>query len=290
MKLLISGANGQLGLALTRRLCDAHELVALSRDAFDLVDANACHEVVHRERPDVLLNCAAYTAVDRAESEPELAHAINAEGPNHLAKSCRELGVFLVHFSTDYVFDGRATQPYVETDATAPTSVYGRTKLEGEARIAEVSPEYLILRLSWVYGNDGANFYKTMLRLAQDRPRLRVVADQWGIPNYTADLANAVAHTLNRPLAELRSLSGLYHFSSQGLTTWRDFASAIIEGSGLADRVIVEPILTSEYPTAATRPAYSALQASRFTATFNWSAPYWQDGLRRCLADRKMSA
>ena len=290
MKLLISGANGQLGLALTRRLRDAHEVAAFARDRFDLVDAEACREVLERERPDALLNCAAHTAVDRAESEPELAHVINAEGPYHLAKSCRELGIFIVHFSTDYVFDGRATQPYLETDATAPTSVYGRTKLDGETHIAEVSPEHLILRLSWVYSNDGANFYKTMLRLAQDRPVLRVVADQLGVPNYTADLADAVAHALNRPLAELRGLSGLYHLSSLGLSSWRDFAYAIVEGARLADHVTVEPILTSEYPTAATRPAYSVLNASRFTATFNWNALGWRDGLRRCLADRKMQA
>ena len=289
MKLLISGATGQLGLALTRRLQDTHETLALARDTFDLVDAVACRKVLERERPDVLLNCAAYTAVDRAESEPELAHLINAQGPHQLAKTCRDLGVFLVHFSTDYVFDGRATQPYVETDATAPSSVYGRTKLDGENYIADASSEYLILRLSWVYGNDGANFYKTMLRLAQDRPQLRVVADQWGVPNYAADLANAVAHALDRPPAELRRLSGLYHLSSRGLTSWRDFASAIVEGAGLAKRVTVEPIFTSEYPTAARRPAYSVLDARRFEATFNWSAPDWPEGLRRCFVDRKIS-
>lgn len=288
MKLLISGANGQLGLALARRLRSTHEVVAVSRAAFDLADAKVCRAVLAQERPDVLLNCAAYTAVDRAESEAELAQAINADGPQHLAKSCLELGIFLVHFSTDYVFDGRATRPYIETDATAPTSVYGRTKLDGETHIAEISPEHLILRLSWVYSNDGANFYKTMLRLAQDRPLLRVVADQFGVPNYTADLADAVACALNRPLAELRGLRGLYHLSSRGLSSWSDFASAIVEGAGLANRVTVEPILTSEYPTAASRPAYSVLNASRFAATFGWTMPSWQDGLCRCLADRQM--
>ena len=290
MKLLISGANGQLGLALARRLRTAHQVLAVARDVFDLADAKTCREVLERERPDLVLNCAAYTAVDRAESEPGLAHAINADGPDHLAKSCRELGILLVHFSTDYVFYGRATRPYVETDSTAPTSVYGRTKLDGETRITGTSPEHLILRLSWVYSNDGANFYKTMLRLAQDRPLLRVVADQWGVPNYAADLADAVVCALNRPLAELRSLSGLYHLSSRCLTSWRDFAHAIVEGAGLADRVTVKAIVTSEYPTAATRPAYSALDGRRFSATFGWSAPSWQDGLRRCLADRKIPA
>jgi len=290
MKLLISGANGQLGLALTRRLSGEHDVLALGRDGFDLTDANACRATLEREQPDVLLNCAAYTAVDRAESEPEVAYAINADGPAHLAQACAALGVFLIHFSTDYVFDGHATRPYVEKDATAPTSVYGRSKLVGEARVADASHEHLIVRLSWVYSNDGANFYKTMLRLAQDRPLLRVVADQYGVPNYTADLADAVACALNRPLAELRIASGLYHLSCQGVTTWRDFAHAIIEGAVLHDRVTVEPILTSEYPTAATRPAYSALDTSPFAATFGWHAPLWRDGLRRCLADRKLAA
>ena len=290
MKLLISGANGQLGLALTRRLSGEHDVLALGRDEFDLADANACRETLKREQPDVLLNCAAYTAVDRAESEPALAHAINAEGPAHLARACNDHGIFLVHFSTDYVFDGLATRPYVETDATAPTSVYGSSKLLGETRVAELSPEHLILRLSWVYGNDGANFYKTMLRLAQDRPLLRVVADQRGVPNYTADLADAVACALNRPLAELRQRSGLYHLSCRGVTSWRDFAHAIIEGAVLHHPVTVEPILTSEYPTVATRPAYSALDASRFAASFGWVAPDWQNGLRRCLADRSQAA
>ncbi len=290
MKLLISGANGQLGLALARRLRESHEVVTVARDAFDLADAQTCRDVLRHEQPDVLLNCAAYTAVDRAESEPELARRINADGPHHLAASCQALGIFLIHFSTDYVFDGRATRPYVETDETSPMSAYGRSKLEGEARIAAVSPEHLILRLSWVYSNDGTNFYKTMLRLAQDRPLLRVVADQLGVPNYTADLADAVARALGRPLTELRALSGLYHLSSAGLTSWRDFAQAIVEGAAPSDRVTVEAILTSEYPTSAMRPAYSALDASRFSATFGWNAPSWQDGLRRCLADRQATA
>ena len=290
MKLLISGANGQLGKALTRRLRGTHEVLALARDRFDLADAGVCRRVLERERPDVLLNCAAYTAVDRAESEPALAHAINAEGPGQLANSCRELGIFLVHFSTDYVFDGLATRPYVESDTTAPTSVYGCSKLDGETRVAEACAEHLILRLSWVYSNDGANFYKTMLRLAQDRPLLKVVADQWGVPNYTADLADAVACVLTRPLAELRHRSGLYHLSCQGVTSWRDFAHAIIEGAVLHDRVTVEAILTSEYPTAAARPAYSVLDASHFYETFSWNVPKWQDGLQRCLAERNTLA
>ena len=290
MKLLISGAQGQLGLALQPRLRREHEVVALARGAFDLSDPGACRERLRREQPDVLLNCAAYTLVDKAESEPELAYAINGAGPQHLARSCHELGIFLVHFSTDYVFDGQATAPYAETDVTAPVSVYGRSKLDGEARINEVSSEHLIFRLSWVYSNDGANFYKTMLRLAQDRPLLRVVADQVGVPNYAADLADAVTCALDRPIAELRRLSGLYHLSCHGQTTWRDFAYAIIEGAGMQNRVAVEAISTSDYPTAAVRPSFSVLDASRYVATFGWIAPHWREGLQRCLAERAATA
>ncbi len=286
MKLLISGTQGQLGLALNRRLAGQHSVVALARDAFDLADAEACRDVLRRKHPDVLLNCAAYTAVDRAETEPDLAHAINAQGPAHLAQSCRELGIFLVHFSTDYVFDGLASRAYVETDGTAPVSVYGQSKLEGEARVAQTWRDHLIVRLSWVYSNDGANFYKTMLRLAQDRPTLRVVNDQFGTPNYTADIAEAIACALNRPLAELRQASGLYHLSGQGQTTWFDFTRTIIGGIEMQNRVTVEPISTSEYPTAARRPPFSVLDASRFSATFGWVAPHWKAGLERCLADR----
>jgi dTDP-4-dehydrorhamnose reductase len=288
MKLLITGAQGQLGLALKRRLVNAHELAALGRSEFDLASPAACRERLLRERPDVLLNCAAYTAVDKAESESEIAHVINAAGPRDLAQMCNELGIFLVHFSTDYVFDGRATKPYVETDLTAPTSVYGRTKLEGELAVAERCPAHLILRLSWVYGNDGANFYKTMLRLGQERPVLRVVADQIGIPNYTADLADAVSCALDRSRAELDRLSGLYHLSSESPTSWYEFACAIFEDAGLQNRVAVEAISTSEYPTAAMRPAFSALDSRRFAATFGWNGPQWRDGLRRCLAARSV--
>jgi dTDP-4-dehydrorhamnose reductase len=287
MKLLISGAQGQLGLALARRLGRGqgeHDVTALRREAFDLADANACRAALERVRPEVLLNCAAYTAVDRAESEPDIARIINDEGPRHLAMSCRDLGIVLIHFSTDYVFDGTASTPYAETDATAPTSVYGQTKLDGELAVAALAPAHLILRLSWVYGNDGANFYKTMLRLAADRPVLRVVGDQVGVPNYAADLADAVACALNRPMPELVGLTGLYHVSSRGRTTWRDFAYEIVAGAGLQARVAVTSITTSEYPTAATRPAFSVLNPSKFERAFGWPAPKWQEGLQRCFA------
>ena len=290
LKLLITGANGQLGLALARRLSGSHEVLTLNRSQLDISDAKACFEALGSTRPDVLLNCAAYTAVDRAETDREAAFAINAEGPQNLAHACRELGIFPIHFSTDYVFDGTATTPYSEDVATRPMSVYGESKLAGEVAFANVSPAHLVFRLSWVYGNDGANFYKTMLRLGGERARLGVVADQIGVPNYTANIADSIACVLERNTAELVARSGLYHLSASGPTSWCDFARAIFDGAQMSDRVAVDAISTSEYKTAAMRPAYSVLDARRFAATFGGTILDWRDGLRRCLAERTMSA
>ena len=288
MKLLITGANGQLGLALGRRLSGPHDVVRLDRTQLDISDANACRVALETIRPGVLLNCAAYTAVDRAESDRDAAFAINAEGPRNLARACRELDIFPIHFSTDYVFDGTAKTPYNEDAATNPASVYGASKLAGEIAFKSESPAHLIFRLSWVYSNDGANFYKTMLRLGSERPQLRVVADQIGVPNYTADIADWIALVLERSTAELVGCSGLYHLSCDGPTSWCDFARAIFAGAQMSDRVAVEAISTSEYKTAATRPAYSVLDSRRFAATFGGTIPDWRDGLRRCLVERTM--
>lgn len=290
MKILITGARGQLGLALARRLARTHQVLTPGRAELDIADRERCAMAVADAQPDLVLNCAAYTAVDRAESERDAAFAVNADGARNIAAACQGVGATLVHFSTDYVFDGAASRPYVESDAVAPQSVYGASKLAGEQAVIDSGVNHLILRLSWVYGNDGGNFYKTMLRLAAERPTLRVVADQWGIPNYTADLADAVAVAITRPRAELAERGGLYHLSASGTTNWCEFARAIVAGAEMAKRVTIEAISTSEYPTAAIRPAYSALDGSRFAATFGWNPPYWQDGLRRCLAARVPSA
>ncbi len=290
MKLLITGGGGQLGLALARRLSPRHEVTTLARGQLDISDAKTCRETLEAVRPDVLLNCAAYTAVDRAETYRDAAFAINADGPRNLGRACGELGIFPIHFSTDYVFDGTATKPYAEDAATNPTSVYGESKLAGEIALADANPAHFIFRLSWVYSNDGANFYKTMLRLGGERTQLRVVADQIGVPNYTADIAASIALVLERNTAELVSCSGLYHLSSAGPTSWCDFARAIFDGAQMSDRVAVGAISTSEYKTAAVRPAYSVLDARRFAATFGGTIPDWRDGLQRCLAERTMSA
>lgn len=290
MKIVITGANGQLGLALNRRLAGEHTVVALTRADLDIADASACRVLLERERPDILLNCAAYTAVDRAETEREQAFRINAEGPCQLARACRALGILPIHFSTDYVFDGTQRRPYVESDQTDPQGVYGESKLAGEQALAEECSEHLIFRLSWVYGNDGANFFKTMLRLAAERTKLRVVADQIGVPNYTADIADAIGRVLQLSKMELVTRSGLYHLSASGAASWCEFARAIMAAAGLQDRVTVEAISTSEYPTAAKRPAYSVLDASRFSATFGGLMPAWQDALQHCIAARNSSA
>lgn len=290
MKVVITGASGQLGLALSRRLKHAHTVVALTRNELDISDANACQALLERERPDVLLNCAAYTAVDRAEAERDLAFRINAEGPRQLGHACRKLGVLPIHFSTDYVFDGTQRRPYIESDPTSPQSVYGESKLHGELALARECAQHLIIRLSWVYGNDGANFYRTMLRLASERPELRVVADQFGVPNYTDDIADTVAQILSRPKSDILEKTGLYHLSATGATSWCEFARAIIDGAVLERDVTVQAISTSDYPTAAKRPAYSVLDASRLMATFGLPMPVWQDALQRCMAARNASA
>ena len=290
MKVLITGAGGQLGMALARRLSQQHEVIALSRGQLDISDAKACTETFEAVRPELLLNCAAYTAVDRAETEREVAFAINADGPRNLGHACNEFGVFPIHFSTDYVFDGKATTPYAEDAVTQPTSVYGESKLAGEIALANVAPSHLIFRLSWVYSNDGANFYKTMLRLGSERSQLRVVVDQTGVPNYTGDIADAIAQVLEVDKDALVAHSGTYHLSATGPTSWCGFARAIFSGAQMSDRVAVEAISTSEYKTAAARPAYSVLDASCFAATFGVPVLDWRTGLQRCLDERTIPA
>ncbi|TAG84211.1 MAG: dTDP-4-dehydrorhamnose reductase [Betaproteobacteria bacterium] len=297
LKVLICGANGQLGLALSRRLDRAHEVICLSRTQLDIGNENACNEALAAARADVVFNCAAYTAVDRAETEREAAFAINREGPRNLARASARTRSLLVHFSTDYVFDGvapihnGAPRAYVESDPTAPLGVYGASKLAGEIAVAEATERFAVFRLSWVYANDGANFYKTMLRLAGERDRLRVVNDQRGIPNFTGDLADAIASTLESGLEALAVNPGVYHLSATGEpASWHQFASEIIERAQLPAKPVVEAISTAEFPTPATRPAWSALDSSRFTATFGVLLPHWRDGLARCLGERRLSA
>lgn len=293
MNILITGANGQLGIALGKAFstnAPSIRTISVARGELDITNKSAVIDAFNRHSPDVLLNCAAYTAVDRAETDRDAAFAINEGGAANLAQACAASNTVMVHFSTDYVFDGSATRPYVETDATAPLGVYGESKLAGERAVASFAAQAIVLRLSWVYSNEGANFYQTMLRLGASREHLRVVADQFGTPNFTGDLAGAVAAMLARPLDALRANAGTYHLSARGVASWHAFADAIFSGAQLARRPTVEAITTAEYPTAARRPAFSALDASRFAATFGVVLPSWQAGLERCLAERALSA
>jgi dTDP-4-dehydrorhamnose reductase len=262
----------------------------LDRAALDITSVSACRRAIEQCAPDVVMNCAAYTAVDRAETERDLAFAVNANAPRYLADAASAAHAHFVHFSTDYVFDGQSMRPYIETDTTAPLGVYGESKLAGEHAVAAVTDDYLIFRLSWVYSNDGGNFYKTMLRLASERDQLRVVSDQYGIPNFTVDIADAIAHVISRDRTFLRERAGVYHLSAQGVTNWYEFATEIVRNAQLPRVPAVEAIPTSSYPTPAKRPAYSALNSSRFAATFGVNMPHWKTGLMRCLAERDVSA
>lgn len=294
MKLLVVGANGQVGHALRRSLAPLGEIVATTRDgllddghacqALDLSDLDAIAPLIERVRPDAVVNAAAYTAVDRAEDEADLAFRINAQAPERLAAACAQRGAPLVHYSTDYVFDGRGTRPYREDDATAPLGVYGQSKRAGEEAIARCGAPHLILRTAWVYGLHGSNFLRTMLRLGADRDELRVVADQRGCPTPARLIADATAAVLRRGIAE----PGIRHLVAAGETTWHGFADAIFDEAmarGLiARRPVVTPIATADYPTRAARPAYSVLDTHRLRAEYGLEIPDWRTALHEILA------
>ncbi len=283
MKILLLGRNGQVGWELERALAPLGELVATDRSAIDMARPDAVERAVRDARPDVVVNATAYTAVDRAEKEPELAFRINAESVAALARAARALDALVVHYSTDYVFDGEKDGPYVETDATGPLGVYGQSKLAGEAALAESGAAHFVFRTSWVYANRGANFMLTMLRLAKERPVLRVVADQTGAPTWARDIASATAAVLARRAAGERAASGVYHMTGAGETTWHAFAARILALAGL--ETAVEPISTAEYPTPARRPRSSRLDNGKLFRTFGLGLAPWDVALERCMAD-----
>jgi dTDP-4-dehydrorhamnose reductase len=273
-----------VGFELARSLAQHGELVALNRAALDLADADAIVAKVREIRPHLIVNAGAYTAVDRAETERDLAFAVNARAPGILAEEVRRLGAVLIHYSTDYVFDGLRTTPYDEEALANPLNVYGASKYEGERVVAASGARTIVFRTSWVYGARGRNFLLTMLRLAQERDELRVVADQHGTPNWCRTLSDATAAAVAHGLPWLAERTGLYHLASSGATTWHGFAQAIV---GDAPRPRVVPIATSEYPTPARRPAYGVLSARKFEATFGYRMPDWRDGLAECRADMR---
>jgi dTDP-4-dehydrorhamnose reductase len=304
-KILLSGKTGQVGSELLPALADLGDVIAPSREELNLADAESIWRVIRAVRPNLIVNAAAYTGVDRAESEISAAYAINANAPAVLAEESKSIGAALVHYSTDYVFEGLKGSPYRETDATAPTNVYGKSKLAGEQAIQSSGVPHLILRTAWVYSTRGRNFLLTILRLATEREELRVVNDQAGSPTWSREIAAATKQILTQITSKgslhagFAQSGGTYHMTATGQTTWHGFATAILEGAAhvpkeapwfaevtggrplIARRVV--PISTAEYPTPASRPAYSVLDNSRLIEKFGFSLPDWRVQLQRCL-------
>ena len=279
--ILVTGAQGQLGFELVASLAPFGTVIGADRAMLDLADADRIVAVLRAVRPDLIVNAAAYTAVDRAEKERDLAFALNARAPRVLAEEALRSGALLIHYSTDYVFDGTANTPYTEDAAANPLNVYGQSKHEGELAVAATGARSLVLRTSWVYSGRGSNFLLTMRRLATQRDEIAVVADQTGTPNWSRALAAATASLVEQGLPYLVDRAGLYHLTAQGETTWHGFALAIF---GDAATPLVRPITTAQYPTPAQRPAYGVLSARRFEATFGTRLPTWRESLASCLA------
>jgi dTDP-4-dehydrorhamnose reductase len=291
--LLLIGANGQLGWELQRCLAPLGTLVATARNssrALDVTDVDAIRRLIREIRPACIVNASAYTAVDRAEQESDLAHAVNAVAPGILAEEARTLGIPLIHYSTDYVFPGTSSTAYVEADATDACGVYGASKLAGEQAVRDAAGAYLVLRTSWVYGLRGRNFLRTMLRVGAERSELQVVNDQTASPNWSRLLAQGTAQLLACCGENLRDMAEVYHLSSSGETTWHGFAQAIFDeyralaGASVNSPRIV-PISTADYAAPAPRPAYSTLSAARLNAELGVKLPPWRESLRLCLAD-----
>jgi dTDP-4-dehydrorhamnose reductase len=297
MKILLLGKNGQVGWELQRSLAPLGELVALDRHSTeadggcgDLTQCDRLRETVLRLRPDVIVNAAAHTAVDRAESEPDLAHTINALAPGALAEAAATAGALFVHYSTDYVFDGSGNAPWTEDAPTAPLSVYGATKRDGEQLVRASNARHLIFRTSWVYAARGGNFARTMLRLAQERERLTVIDDQWGAPTGADLIADVTALAIRRVLRDPAN-AGTYHLSAAGETTWNGYARFVIDTARALKPSLplqvseVAPVPTSAFPTAARRPLNSRLDTTRVRRTFDLTLPAWQVGVQRMLAE-----
>ncbi len=281
---LVFGAAGQLGQCLARVAQERQTpgLVFLPETEANILDLNALQTAFARYQPAYVINCAAYTAVDRAEDDVALARQINRDGVENLARRCAEHGSVLLQISTDFVFAGTGNQPLAETDDTGPLGIYGRTKLEGEQVIPPLLDRYFILRTGWLYSEFAGNFVKTMLKLGAERPELRVIWDQVGTPTYAVDLAGCLLHLIETGNENF----GLYHYSNEGVTSWYDFATAIFELSGLPTRTV--PIRTAEYPTKATRPAYSVLDKTKAKTQLGVVIPHWRTSLQTCLGRLKI--
>ena len=284
MKILVTGRNGQVGGALQHALAGLGEIITLDRTQLDLTNVDATREVIRTIRPNLIVNAAAYTAVDLAETDEALAYRINTEAPEVIAEEAKRLGAGMIHYSTDYVYDGGKSGAWLETDATGPLSAYGRSKLAGEQAITAVGLPHVILRTSWVYGLHGKNFLLTMLRLAQSRPELSIVNDQVGAPTWSVTIAEATASIIKKfpDLSAVEHVSGIYHLCARGQTSWFGFAEKIFAHSLIQQKPTLHPITTADYPTPAVRPKNSVMNTDKFEQTFA-TLPTWDAALGDCL-------
>lgn len=280
MNILITGCNGQLGneMQLLEKVNPQHQYFNTDVAQLDITNPEAIEEFVNNNAIDIIVNCAAFTAVDKAESSQELCHLLNAKAPEYLAAAVAKRGGYLVQVSTDYVFDGTNHTPYTEDEATCPNSVYGSTKLEGEKLAMAACANTMIIRTAWLYSTFGNNFVKTMIRLGQEQPELGVIFDQIGTPTYAGDLAAAIMAAINHGI-----VPGIYHFSNEGVISWYDFTKAIHRIAGITS-CHVKPLHTTEYPTPAARPHYSVLDKTKIKQTYGIEIPYWEESLEKCVA------
>ena len=287
MKILVTGSNGQLGWEICRQgKASGFLIIPLDIPEFDITDQDQVKDAVSKADPDLVVNAAAYTAVDKAESEKDLAFSVNSDGPSYLAVACHKRHIPLIHISTDYVFDGCKDGPYCEMDQVSPIGIYGISKAMGEEKIRRTLEEHIIIRTAWLYGVHGSNFVKTMLKLGKEREEIRVVADQYGCPTFAADLAGAILDIAARINKDQRNSWGTYHYCGGGSTTWFNFASKIFEIAKLYEEFKIKkviPIKTSEYPTAATRPMNSIMDCSLLEKEFLITQPSWEDSLASML-------
>lgn len=289
MKVFVAGSKGMLAADLGARLAErGHAVLKGDLPALDITDVNSLRKTIEELGPDVVVNCAAYTAVDRAEEQRELAFKVNGEGAANLATVCRGTGSQLVHISTDFVFDGKKGTPYKESDATGPVNAYGASKLDGEVNVRKILPGSLIVRTSWLYGAGGSNFVKTIIRLSLEKESLDVVEDQVGCPTYTVDLAEAVVNLVEA------GRTGTFHFSNDGVTSWYDFASEIVEtlkqkGAPLRLKDL-RPVSTDQFPRPARRPRYSVLDKTKYREAIGADIPNWQEALKRFIGSHSLEA
>ncbi|HNW51717.1 MAG TPA: dTDP-4-dehydrorhamnose reductase [Prolixibacteraceae bacterium] len=285
-KILVTGANGQLGNEI-RRICrnfPGLEFIFTDVDMLDITNPDAVSVFMEASRPAIVVNCAAYTNVDGAEENVKNVRKINALAPQVLAAACAMQDAFLIHISTDYVFDGESAEPYTEEDITNPISVYGSSKLEGEEKIRTVFDNYLIIRTSWMYSEYGHNFVRSILSLARERETLNVVNDQFGSPTYARDLANCIIDIIIKSILNPKAyLPGIYHYANQGSCSWYEFAQEILNIAGIKTCKLI-PVTTEQYPAVAKRPQYSVLDTTKVRTSFGIGIPNWRDSLRECLS------